>query len=42
MKNTKLTRIFVLILSLALLVGSAIGIAASAEETDTYAIKAIK
>jgi len=41
MKNTKLTRIFVLILSLALLVGSAIGIAASAEETDTYAIKAI-
>ena len=41
MKNKKLTKIFVAILSLALLVGSAIGIAVSADETDTYAIKSI-
>ena len=41
MKNKKLTKIFVAILSLALLVGAAIGITAAADETDTYAIKSI-
>ena len=42
MKKTKFTKLFVLILSLALLIGSAIGIAASADETDTaYAIKSM-
>ena len=42
MKKTKFTKLFVLILSLALLIGSAIGIAASADETDTtYSIKSM-
>lgn len=41
MKNKKLTKIFVAILSLALLVGAAIGITAAADENDTYAIKSI-
>ena len=42
MKNTKLTKIFVLVLSLALLIGSAIGIATSAETAEpTYEIKSM-
>ena len=41
MKNKKLTKIFVAILSLALLVGAAIGITAGAEDAETYAIKSI-
>lgn len=41
MKKTKLTKIFVAILSLALIVGAVIGISANAEDTDTYSIKSI-
>lgn len=39
MKNAKLSKLFVLVLSLALLIGSAIGIAASAAETDDGALE---
>ena len=38
MKNTKLTKIIVLALSLALLVGAAVGLSASAEESEAIAI----
>ena len=41
MRKSKALKILFLILSIALLVGSAIGIATSAEEGDTYEIKAI-
>ena len=41
MKNTKLTKILVMALSLALLIGSAIAFAVSAADDDTYAIKSI-
>ena len=42
MKKTKFTKLFVLILSLALLVGSVVGIASSADEGGkSYAIKSI-
>ena len=41
MKNLKSTKLFVLVLSLVLLIGSAIGIAVSASETEGYNIEAI-
>lgn len=41
MKNFKHTKLLVLVLSLALLIGSAIGIAASASEAKAYEIEAI-
>ena len=41
MKKMKLTKIFVLILSLALLIGSAVCVAASAEDEGEYTIKSV-
>jgi len=41
MKKVKATKIFLLIIAIALLVGSVIGIVASAEESDAYAIKKV-
>ncbi len=41
MKNLKHTKLFVLILSLALLIGTAVAFAASAQETESYEIEAI-
>ena len=37
MKNTKFTKLAVLLMAVALLIGSAIGITVSAEETETEA-----
>lgn len=41
MKKTQITKILLLVLSLVLLVGAAVGIAASAEESDAYRIKKV-
>ena len=41
MKKSVFTRIFVLIFSLALLIGSVVCVAASADESDEYGIEAI-